>query len=62
MKKPDRPKTPKLRNWIVEFDDGDQVTVEAEYRGAARHYAKRAMISPDEHYRTVRSARLMREA
>lgn len=60
-KKPDRPKNPVMRLWRVLFDDGECVEVEAEYRAAARHYAKRHYIAPRDHYVTVRSARLVKE-
>lgn len=39
--KPDRPKDPTLRAWLVKIRGlVDPVEVEAEYRSAARHYAK----------------------
>lgn len=41
MRKPDRPKVMRLRTWLVKLRDiPEPVEVEAEYRGAARHYAK----------------------
>lgn len=62
MRKPDRPKDPTVvRLWLVKFKDGQTVEVEAEYRGAARHYAKRELIAPSRHYPQVASARLKRE-
>lgn len=37
----DRPKVPKIRPWLVKLRDlAEPVEVEAEYRGAARYYAK----------------------
>lgn len=37
----DRPKNPTLRSWLVKFRSQEKpIEVEAEYRGAARYYAK----------------------
>lgn len=62
--KADRPKQPTMRRWRVVFSDGESVEVEAEYRAMARHYAKcyvdRNPTSSIRHYRTVKSARLVR--
>lgn len=63
MRKPDRPKHPILRCWNVEFEDGVVVEVEAEYRGAARHYAKSCrdeLVGSRRHYQRVKSAKLVR--
>jgi hypothetical protein len=51
-----------MRHWLVTFTDGETMEVEAEYRGAARHYARRATVAPVEQYKTVASARLLEEA
>lgn len=64
MTRRDRPKTPRLRVWLVKLRDlVDPVEVEAEYRGAARHYAK--CVANGYHrkgaiYRAVEWARLKR--
>lgn len=44
MKHADRPKTPVMRRYRVEFQDGNATTIEAEHRGAARYYAARAVL------------------
>ena len=61
----DRPKPIKepFRRWIIYFHDGTTVTVLADHRGAARHYSKSCreeLVSSRDHYRDVRSARLIR--
>ena len=61
MSHADRPREPKPRLWRVEFMDGGVVTVEAEYRAAARYYARRFFIAAGDHLRSVKSARLLRD-
>ena len=62
--KPDRPREPTMREWLVKLVGHDEpIVVEAERRGAARHYARaegRAMW-PREHYISVQWARLRRD-
>jgi len=62
--RPDRPKNPTMRQWLVTFSCGTKIEIEAEYRGMARHYAKslieRQPISSRGHYQSVKSAKLMR--